>query len=165
MSEQQFTFLATLAERMHSTASVSMIYGAPIEAQGKVIIPVARIAYGLGGEYGKHTATTGGGQLQPHPWGESDGGRILVAPLGIMEGTSERTRFVPLRSRRAAWVGAALGSVVGAVVYALLRRHPNSFRYAGATRCTCLVRAVPCGTISSVPAKDAGATRRGLPVH
>jgi uncharacterized spore protein YtfJ len=122
MSEQQFAFLATLAERMHSTAAVSMIYGAPLEAHGKVIIPVARIAYGLGGGYSTHAIPAGSGQGMARPRGESGGGGIIVAPLGILEVTPEQTRFVPLHSRRATWVGAALGSVVGVVVYALLRK-------------------------------------------
>lgn len=48
----KFDFLASLSERLQSDASVKTIYGEPIEVEGKTIITVGKIAYGLGGGYG-----------------------------------------------------------------------------------------------------------------
>ena len=41
-----------ISERVQSTASVKAIYGEPISAEGKTIIPVARVAYGFGAGVG-----------------------------------------------------------------------------------------------------------------
>ena len=41
--------LEPLLERLHSSASVKTIYGEPIEVAGKTLIPIAKVAYGLGG--------------------------------------------------------------------------------------------------------------------
>lgn len=45
--------LKSLAESLRESVTVEKGYGAPIEAHGKTIIPVAEIAYGLGSGYGK----------------------------------------------------------------------------------------------------------------
>jgi uncharacterized spore protein YtfJ len=48
-----YTALGSLAESLRESAAVEKVYGEPVEAHGKTIIPVARIAYGLGRGYGK----------------------------------------------------------------------------------------------------------------
>jgi hypothetical protein len=50
--------LNAITERLHSTAHVKTIYGEPIVAEGKTIIPVAEVKYGFGG---------GGGQQGTRP--------------------------------------------------------------------------------------------------
>ena len=45
--------LGSLADSLRESATVEKVYGEPIEAYGKTIIPVARIAYGLGRGFGK----------------------------------------------------------------------------------------------------------------
>ena len=46
-------FIEKLASQFGQNASVKNVYGDPIQAGNKTIIPVARIAYGLGGGYGQ----------------------------------------------------------------------------------------------------------------
>lgn len=75
---------------MQSTAHVRAVFGEPLQLEGKVVVPVARIAYGLGGGYGKPGP---GGSEAVLP--ESGGGGIRVAPAGVLEVTQERTRFIP----------------------------------------------------------------------
>ena len=41
--------LKGIAERVRETANVSTVYGDPVTAEGKTIIPVARVRYGFGG--------------------------------------------------------------------------------------------------------------------
>ena len=46
--------LQAIAERLHRSSSMHTIYGAPIETQGKTLIPVAKVSYGFGGGGGGH---------------------------------------------------------------------------------------------------------------
>jgi len=46
-------FIEKLASQFGQSASVKNVYGEPIQAGDKTIIPVAQIAYGLGGGYGQ----------------------------------------------------------------------------------------------------------------
>ena len=41
--------IQSISERVQTTASVKAVYGEPITAEGKTIIPVARVRYGFGG--------------------------------------------------------------------------------------------------------------------
>ena len=43
----------SMLEPLSKSASVKSIYGDPISANGKTIIPVARVAYGFGGGTGR----------------------------------------------------------------------------------------------------------------
>ncbi len=90
--------LQGLAERMGASADIKTIYGEPIAAEGKTIIPVARLAYGLGAGFGTRSTTDGAGNREEHPAGQSGGGGIYVYPVGVVEVTPERTRFVRARS-------------------------------------------------------------------
>jgi uncharacterized spore protein YtfJ len=111
-------FLESLGEKLRSSASVKTVYGDPIEAQGKTIIPVARVAYGLGGGYGKEKIRDQEGHAEERPAGESGGGGITVSPVGVFEVSQKQTSYVPLHSRKAAltgvfFAGIALGALLG----------------------------------------------------
>lgn len=43
----------TIIEPLQSSAAVKSLFGDPVSAQGKTVIPVARIAWGFGGGWGK----------------------------------------------------------------------------------------------------------------
>ncbi len=90
--------LQGLAERMGASADIKTIFGEPIAAEGKTIIPVARLAYGLGTGFGTRSTTDGAGNREEQPAGQSGGGGIYVYPVGVVEVTPERTRFVRARS-------------------------------------------------------------------
>ena len=49
---ENINFLETLATRLGQTATVKNVYGEPIIAGDKTIIPVALVMYGFGGGYG-----------------------------------------------------------------------------------------------------------------
>ncbi len=124
MSPSKFEFLHSLSERLQNSASVRTIYGEPIEVQGKTIIPVGRVAYGLGGGYGRTKAGCQGGQApeqqqqSPLP-AESGGGGITVTPLGVFEVSPEQTRFIALPDTKGVWIVAL---VAGFALGRLLRR-------------------------------------------
>jgi len=80
--------LATISERLKATADVRVVYGEPQVIEGKTIIPVAVASYGFGA--GSGTGRQGEGT------GAGGGGGVSVKPIGCIEITAERTRFIPI---------------------------------------------------------------------
>jgi uncharacterized spore protein YtfJ len=74
--------LAAISERLKATAHVKVVYGEPQVIEGKTIIPVAVASYGFGAGVGEQ--------------GSGGGGGVRVKPIGCLEITAERTRFVPI---------------------------------------------------------------------
>jgi uncharacterized spore protein YtfJ len=105
-------FLETLADKLQTSASVRTVFGEPIHALGKVIIPVARVAYGFGGGHGEAKPSSGEGSAahtKLDSRGGGGGGGVSVVPIGVVEVTGEATRFIPLRGKRLRLLGAFLG--------------------------------------------------------
>ena len=105
--------LNNISERVQTTASVKAVHGEPIFAEGKTIIPVARVRYGFGG---------GGGNQRPvsdptnvdeslQQSGGGGGGGVSVDPAGFIEITAGETRYVSFDERR---------RIIRAVVFGLL---------------------------------------------
>lgn len=112
-------FLETLASRFGQNASVKNVYGEPITAQGKTIIPVAKIAMGLGGGYGhkngKHqNASTDAGQADDNKGeGAGAGGGMYATAKGIYEVTNKCTRFIPANATKQMLTIAAMAFITG----------------------------------------------------
>jgi uncharacterized spore protein YtfJ len=101
--------LQSLKESVLGQASVKAIYGEPISANGKTIIPVAKIMYA----YGAGAGTGGVGNTQARGEGGGGGGGVRAIPVGVVEVSEQQTRFVPIYDRRrlagALLVGLSLG--------------------------------------------------------
>lgn len=116
--------LETLAERLQATG-VRTIYGEPISAEGRTIIPVARVSYGFGGG----DAQAGIPGTQSHNGkgegaGAGGGGGVHAVPAGVVEITREQTRFVRFDEWRPLAVAAMIGFGLG-VVLSRAARHPR----------------------------------------
>ena len=109
-------------EGLRERASVSSVYGDPIEFEEKTIIPVARIGYGFGGGFG--TGGSDEGEESDDEASESrsgsgggGGGGMGATPVGVVEITDHETRFVRFDDRRrlglAVLAGLALGFLFG----------------------------------------------------
>ena len=98
--------LQSLKEGILGQASVKTIYGEPISAHGKTIVPVAKIIYG----YGAGAGTGGVGDTSARGEGGGGGGGVRVVPLGVVEVSEQSTRFVPISDRRKL-TGALLGGI------------------------------------------------------
>jgi len=113
MSTEQL--LESVAERLRSSASVKTLYGEPVVAAGKTIIPVAKVAYGFGG--GTGTKKQAEGKEPAAGEGAGAGGGVTAKPTGVVEITPEQTRYVPFglagKLTAAAAAGLALGLLIG----------------------------------------------------
>jgi len=103
--------LQSLKESILSQASVKAIYGEPISAHGKTVIPVAKIMYG----YGAGAGTGGVGDSSAR--GEGGGGGVRAVPVGVIEISDQQTSFVPITDRKklagAILAGVGLGMWLG----------------------------------------------------
>ena len=88
--------LQSLKESVLTQANVKAIYGEPISAHEKTIIPVAKIMYG----YGAGAGTGGIGEKNTRGEGGGGGGRVRAVPVGVIEVSSQQTRFVPITDRK-----------------------------------------------------------------
>ena len=95
------------------TANVKSVYGEPIAAHGKTVIPVAKVIYGYGGGGG----TGGVGESHARGEGGGGGGGARAIPVGYIEVSDQPTRFVPITDRKklagAIAVGIGLGMWLG----------------------------------------------------
>lgn len=118
-----------ITDRLQHSAGSDAVFGEPIVAEGKTIIPVARIRYGFGGGFGSAEPTGDGDTTEdgveevdaegrPTPSGEGGGmgGGVDAGPVGVVEVTDAETRFVRFDDRRrlaAAFLGGlALGGLL-----------------------------------------------------
>ena len=105
--------LQSLKESILSQANVKAIYGEPIAAHGKTVIPVARIMYG----YGAGAGTGGVGDTSARGEGGGGGGGVRAIPVGVIEVSDQQTRFVPITDRKrlagAVLAGIGLGILLG----------------------------------------------------
>jgi uncharacterized spore protein YtfJ len=105
--------LQSLKESILGQASVKAIYGEPIAAQGKTVIPIAKIMYG----YGAGAGTGGVGDSSARGEGGGGGGAVRAIPVGVIEISDQQTRFVPITDRKklagAVLAGIGLGMCLG----------------------------------------------------
>jgi uncharacterized spore protein YtfJ len=101
--------LQSLKESIFSQVGVKAIYGEPISAQGKTVIPVAKLMYG----YGAGAGTGGVGNASAQGEGGGGGAGVRAVPVGVIEVSDQQTRFIPITSRKklagAVLVGILLG--------------------------------------------------------
>ena len=109
--------LQTLKESILTQANVKSAYGDPVEAQGKTVIPVAKIIYGFGAGAG----TGGVGESRARGEGGGGGGGARTIPVGVVEISEQQTRFIPISDRKKL-TGAVMAGVVLGTWLAWLRR-------------------------------------------
>jgi len=97
----------SIIEPLQTSAAVKSVFGEAVTAQGKTVIPVARIGYGFGGSSGSK--------------GEGGGGGVGATPVGVFEVTETGTRFVPLNEKRNLLLSGLAGLCLG-FAWARLRR-------------------------------------------
>jgi uncharacterized spore protein YtfJ len=105
--------LQSLRENILSQASVTAIYGEPIAAHGKTVVPVAKIMYG----YGAGAGTGGVGDTSARGEGGGGGGGVRAVPVGVIEISAQQTCFIPITDRKkltgAMLAGICFGILLG----------------------------------------------------
>jgi uncharacterized spore protein YtfJ len=102
-----------LIRSLLSQAGAKSVYGDPISAEGKTIVPVARVRCGFGGGSGRKAAENEGG---------GGGGGFVARPVGYIEVTSTGTRFSPIIDAPTIAQALAVGVCFGLLVGGLARR-------------------------------------------
>jgi uncharacterized spore protein YtfJ len=96
----------SVIEPLTRSASVKSVFGEAVSANGKTIIPVARVAYGFGGGRGRRRDSS--------EEGEGGGGGFYAVPVGVLEITDAETRFVAMTDKRKLAGAALAGFCLGA---------------------------------------------------
>lgn len=110
-------FLEKLSSQFGQNATVKNVFVEPIHAGDKTIIPVAKIAYGIGGGYGQgkknKPAKSGNDSTinvdKTQEEGAGGGGGMYAQPKGIYEITATSTRFIPASNNKLLILGIGLG--------------------------------------------------------
>ena len=110
-------------EHLQTSASVKTVYGDPITAEGKTVIPVAKVAYGFGGGSG---AKTKGGDGKTPAESEGAGGGVAARPVGVVEITGQETKFVQFGQPKKLAITALVGAGIGLGLGWLLGRKSGS---------------------------------------
>ena len=97
MSLQQY--FQSIIDRLQGSATVKTVYGDPITAEGKTIIPVAKVGYCFGIGMGPTTLRKEGEQRTEGKETGGMGGGFRAKPLGVLEVTKEETKFIPIDDR------------------------------------------------------------------
>lgn len=123
---ENINFLETLAQRLGQSATVKNVYGEPVVAGDKTIIPVAQIMYGFGGGYGHgrkpkkfstpENVSTGNGKEQKSGEGLGGGGGLLARPKGVYEISKQGTRFIPANNTRKLIAALLVGFLIKSLI-------------------------------------------------
>jgi uncharacterized spore protein YtfJ len=101
--------LQSLKDSILTEANVKAVYGEPIVAQGKTVVPVAKIIYG----YGAGAGTAGVRDSKAQGEGGGGGGGARAIPVGVVEICDQQTRFVPISDRKKLTGAVMLGIGLG----------------------------------------------------
>ena len=115
---ENINFLENLATRLGQNATVKNVYGEPVVAGDKTIIPVAEVMYGFGGGYGygKRKPVAGAQQNENDKAktgeGLGGGGGVLARPKGVYEISKNGTRYIPANYRRQIIAAVLIGIMI-----------------------------------------------------
>ena len=101
--------LQSLKESVLGQADVKAIYGQPITAHEKTLVPVAKIMFA----YGAGAGSGGMGNDNPRGEGGGGGGGVRAVPVGVFEVGPQGTRFVPITDLRKLAGALVAGMAVG----------------------------------------------------
>ena len=116
--------LQSLHDGLSQKAGVKSVFGDPINAGDKVVIPVARVAYGFGAGSG-----TGGVGASSKGEGGGGGGGVMAKPIGVFVIGPNESRFISTHEARRTLGVLMVGVVLGFVL--LRRRRPVALRPRG----------------------------------
>lgn len=110
-------FMERLAERIGARASVTAVFGQPVERGDLTVIPVARVRWGFGGGTG-----TGGDAAGSSGEGSGGGGGVAAEPVGFVEIGPNGATFRPIAQPYPSPLFLLVSGVTAAIVIRALAR-------------------------------------------
>jgi uncharacterized spore protein YtfJ len=104
--------LRSLGDHLQVGASVRNVYGDPINAGGRTVIPIARVSYGFGAGGGAGESEEAGSERV----GSGGGAGLSARPAGVLEITEAGTRFIPFIDPTRLGIALAVGFLIGLAV-------------------------------------------------
>lgn len=105
-----FESIRNAIDGLDESADVRRVYGDPITAGGKTLVPVARVAYGIGGGFGRSTGMVTDTEDSE---GGGGGGGTIALPVGVLEVSETGTRFVRFTDRKRVALALSVGFLLG----------------------------------------------------
>ena|SRR5438067_909651 len=105
--------LHSIGERLQTGANVKNVFGDTIVAEGKTIVPIARVKYGFG--------AGGGGSITQDRSGGGGGGGMKAEPVGVLEITATETRFIYFIDPKRIALTIGVGFILG-MMFSRMRR-------------------------------------------
>lgn len=99
--------LQTIGERLGAGATVKAVYGEPVVAEGRVVVPVANVRYGFGAGGGSGSSDDDKGE------GSGGGGGVTASPAGMIEIDANGARFHVFPDYRKLGVAVGVGVLLG----------------------------------------------------
>lgn len=109
-------FVQQIASTLAQNATVENVFGKPVQVGDKTIIPVARIAYGFGGGFGKGKKPNENKAFNGNAEGKKGGGGLQARPKGVYEITETSFRFIPAEPGRLILLGVLIGFALKALL-------------------------------------------------
>lgn len=114
---QHRSMIERLAEKLGGSADARTVYGDAVVHDGITVIPVAKIAYGLGGGTGRSEQGSG----------EGGGGGVSATPVGFIEIRGGETSFRripdPLALASLIVAGGVAGAMILRGIYRIMKRN------------------------------------------
>jgi uncharacterized spore protein YtfJ len=109
--------LQSLSEGVATKATVKTVFGDPVSAEGRTVIPVAQVKFGFG-------AGGGGGEKEQGRKGEGGGGGGggKCTPEGVIEISAAGTRWIPINKYKKLACVLAAGFILGRLCAKCRRR-------------------------------------------
>jgi uncharacterized spore protein YtfJ len=111
------SFMERLAERIGARASVTAVFGEPVERGDLTVIPVARVRWGFGGGTG-----TGGDAAGSSGEGSGGGGGVAADPVGFVEIGPDGATFRPIVQPYPSPLFLLVSGVTAAIILRALAR-------------------------------------------
>jgi len=105
--------LQKMGDSLGSKATVKSVFGEPIHAEGKTVVPIAKVAYGFGAGGGSKPGKSADASSE----GSGGGGGVAAYPVGVLEITATRTRFIPFIDLRVVAGIFMAGALMGRLLF------------------------------------------------
>ena len=114
---QNENFVEKISSNFSQSAAIKNVFGEPVQAGEKTILPVASIAYGFGGGFGQGNKKAAAQEQGSEGSGGGAGGGLRASAKGVYEITAAGTRFIPASPSKYVLAGVVAGFLLKALFF------------------------------------------------